>query len=210
MRAGALQGLHARGMAIVNTASAGGGFVKPLAGRGRIVISATKSGAEQNETLFGGFFAAALVGDGADVDKDGRVSLLEAFDFARREVQRAYESTNRLQTEHPVLDGDGDGVASGEPTPTSADGAPAALAFVGPRPGAQVSVAGASAGAPAKASPELRALLERKEKLEQELTSLRQRKGSMPEADYQRELERLLLEVSRNGQALRRLQEGTP
>lgn len=205
--AGALQALHVRRIAVVNAASASGGFVKPLAGRGRIVVSATKSGAEQNETLFGGFFAAALVGAGADVDKDGRVSLLEAFDFARREVQRAYESTHRLQTEHAVLDGDGDGVGSTAPSATSADGAPAALAFLGPAT-AQASAGPAGSAPAAQSTPELRALVQRKGELEAELVKLRQRKDAMPEAEYQRELERLLLEVSRNGQALRRLQGG--
>ena len=63
--------------------------------------------------------------------------------------------------------------------------------------------------AAAPANPELRGLLERKQALEGELTALRARKASMPEADYTRELERLLLELSRNGQAIRRLEGGS-
>lgn len=198
--AAALGAVRARRIAVVNTASASGAWVKPLAGPGRIVIAATKSGTEQNETLFGGYFAAALSGDGADTDKDGRVSLLEAFDFARREVQRAYESTQRLQTEHAVLDADGDGVGTEAPVATSGDGARAALAFIGASGGRAVATS-ASAGA----TPELRALYARRSQLEAELTALRGRKDSMPAPDYQRDLEKLLLDISRNGQDIRKL-----
>ena len=53
--------------------------------------------------------ARALAEDGADLDKDERVSMLEAFTFARAEVGRVYERDNRLLTEHAMLDDDGDG-----------------------------------------------------------------------------------------------------
>ena len=44
--------------------------------------------AEKFATLFGGYFIDALVGDAADVDRNKRVSVLEAFDAAKREVAR--------------------------------------------------------------------------------------------------------------------------
>lgn len=222
--AGALQAFRARRIMVVDATSASGAFVQPLAGRGRIVVAATKSGAERNETLFGGYFAAALAGDVADVDKDGRISLLEAFDYARHEVARAYDSAGRLQTEHAVLDGDGDGQGSSDPSATTADGAPASIAYLaivpgaarlagsGGLPGAAAGSGGATAAgdsaAAIAATPAGRELLERKRSLEAELAALRGRKAAMPEADYQRELERLLLELSRNGRALRRLEAG--
>ena len=68
---------------------------------------------------------AAFADEGADTDKDERVSLLEAFDYARLEVARVYESDNRLLTEHALLDDNGDGAGSTAPSPDSADGAAA-------------------------------------------------------------------------------------
>ena len=57
-------------------------FVKALAGPGRAIVTATKSPTERNATQFARHFATALAAPGADVDKDGGVSLLEAFAFA--------------------------------------------------------------------------------------------------------------------------------
>jgi hypothetical protein len=164
------------------------------------VITATKSGAEQNETMFPGFFVAGLTGAAADTDKDGRVSLFEAFDFARQEVERAYTSNRRLQTEHPMLEADGDGVGSPSPKAAEGDGAGASLAFLG-------SPAGASSTG-ASASPELRALEAEKRRIEGALDQLRRQRAQLAEAEYQQKLEQLLLELSRNGQAIRKLTGG--
>ncbi|HNV77739.1 MAG TPA: hypothetical protein PKH96_23865, partial [Gemmatimonadaceae bacterium] len=106
----ALAALRNVGLIFVNTTSASGDFVKPLAGANRVIITATRSGREQNETLFPAHFVAALTTAGADSDKDGRVNLLEAFTYARREVERVFEQGNRIATEHPLLEDDGDGV----------------------------------------------------------------------------------------------------
>lgn len=202
--AAALAGVKARRVVVVNTASASGGFVGALQGANRVVITATKSGAEQNETMFPRFFVAALAGEAADTDKDGRTSMLEAFEYARREVERAYASTQRLQTEHPVIDADGDGQGTAKPVAASGDGAAAALAFIGSgRPAAS-----AAAAPPSSASPQLRALYDEKSRIEGALDALRRRKDQLPAAEYERELERLLLELSRNGQAIRRLEGG--
>lgn len=191
--AAALDALAVRRVTVINTASASGAFLKPLARTGRVIMTATKSGAEQNETLFPRYLVAALTGDGADTDKDARVSMQEAFDYAKREVERAYASTQRLQTEHPVLE-------------TGGDAAAAKLAFFG---GAVPRAASASAP-PAAVTPELRSLYEEKARLESAIESLRSRKAQLPEAEYEQELERLLLELSRNGQAIRRAGGGAP
>ena len=79
----------------------------------RVIITATKSSFERNESHFAQFFVDALTKDGADTDKDGRVSLLEAFRYAVVETKRVYDTDTRLQTEHAQLDdmGTKDGVA---------------------------------------------------------------------------------------------------
>jgi hypothetical protein len=184
-------------VAVVNAASSSGGFIQELAAPNRVVITATRTGFERNETLFGGHFVAALTGAGdADVDNDGRVSLLEAFEYARREVEREYQRTNRLKTEHAVIDGVGDGQGVPATTPDSPHALLAAAFHLGLPARA------------AAASPELRALYAEQERLEGELTALRGRRATMPEAAYEAALEALLVEVALNAQAIRRLEGG--
>ena len=84
-----LEPLARQRVAFVNASSASGDFVKALAGPGRAIVTATRSPTERNATQFARHFATALATPGADVDKDGGVSLLEAFAFAKREVARA-------------------------------------------------------------------------------------------------------------------------
>ena len=107
--AAALDEFENRLLVVVNTASASGPFVRALSAPGRIVITATSSGREYYATLFGDYFVAAFADAGADTDKDERVSMLEAFVFARRETQREYDKEKQLSTEHALLDDNGDG-----------------------------------------------------------------------------------------------------
>ena len=72
----------------------------------RVVITATRSGAERHATRFGIRFAAALANDSADLDKNGIVTAREAFDFADRGVRESFESAGQLATEHAELSGD--------------------------------------------------------------------------------------------------------
>lgn len=187
-------------VAFVNTANASGEFVAALSGKNRVIITATKSGMEGNDALFGQYFAQALASDDADTDKDGRTSLLEAFVYARREVARDYEQGNRLLTEHAVLDDDGNGKGSDEPDPAHGDGALArTFAF-----GAVTDAA--RAVAPPGASPELRALYEEKGRLEQRIAALKGRKDAMDPTEYEQQLEKLLVDLALNTQAIRKLE----
>src|SRR5829696_6419830 len=78
--------LAPRRVVFVNTASASGPFIEALSGPGRTIVTATRNGREAFATTFGGYFVDALSSDAADADKNHTVSVLEAFDFARREV----------------------------------------------------------------------------------------------------------------------------
>lgn len=95
-----LSGFSKQTVVFVNAATGSGDFVPVLAAPGRIVVTATKSAMERNESVFATHFAKALAGDESDSDKDGRVSVMEAFRYATGETARAYTSTSRLQTEH--------------------------------------------------------------------------------------------------------------
>lgn len=196
-----LERLSNQRVAFVNATSASGDFVKALSGPNRIVVTATKSGFERNETLFSGHFVAAFARDGADADKDGRVSLLEAFTYARREVQRAYEQSNRLQTEHAILDDNGDGVGSADPGERGPDG-PRARSFV---LGTAVGVNAALASDPRAAE-----LLATQRRLQVQLDSLRLGKSAMPEREYEQRLEDLLLKLAETARALRALEPRKP
>src|SRR5690606_18811877 len=95
-----------RPLAFVNTASASGDFADVLAGPNRTIITATRSGMERNETVFGRYFVEAFAQDDADADRDGRLTLTEVFDYALRETQRSYQMANRLQMENARIEGD--------------------------------------------------------------------------------------------------------
>jgi len=195
-----LDELAPRPVAVVHTASASGDFVPGLAGEGRTVITATRSGREATETWFAGYFAEALAGDGSDLDKDGRISLLEAFEFSRRGVARYFEENDLLATEHALLDDDGDGKGTMEPDQATTDGKLAAGFFVGGTPLAS----SASAGRPTETDdPVLARLYEERLAIEQRVTVHRLRRGQMDAAEYERQLEELLVELALKSREIR-------
>ena len=187
-----LEELAGRRIAVVNASSASGDFVAALSAPGRVIITATKTSLERNATQFGGHFVAAYASDGADADKDGRVSLLEAFLYAKRETARAYTADNRLLTEHAMLDDDGDQQGSAAPGAEGADGALARTVFLGAAPAAV-------AAGDARAAE----LLAEKRGLEERIAALRGRKSSMPPEDYESQLEALLVDLALTNEALR-------
>lgn len=187
-----LSALPAQRVVVVNTASASGGFVPALSARGRVVVTATKSGFEQNHATFGRHFVEAFTGTTADADKDERVSLLEAFRYARQAVRRAYDSEQQLLTEHAILDDNGDGAGSEEPDAAAGDGALAAAVFLAAAPPAVAAT-----------DPELRGLLQRKGTLERQIADLGSRRSTMSADEYDRQLEALLVELAQTDQRIR-------
>jgi hypothetical protein len=184
--AAALKPFNSRKLVFVNTASASAPFVEALAGPGRTIVSATRSGAEKFSTLFGGFFVDALASDSADADKNKRISVLEAFNAAKAEVARAYEKQGIMVTEHAVLEDGGDGQGSLDPSPDGKDGRVAAIL---------------SLGTPASAlvlpeDPKLRQLYQERRELESRIESLKLLKGSMDPAKYSAELEKLVTDLA--------------
>jgi Peptidase C13 family len=189
----------ARNVVFVNSSSSSGPFVEALSAQGRTIITATRSGAEQFTTLFGGYFVEAFSSDMADADKNGRISMLEAFQYAKAEVARAYEREGLLATEHAMLDDNGDKNGSQTPAATGADGKLAAA----------LSLGSAADAAPLPDDPKLRALYLERRDLERRVESLRLLKDSMPPAKYTSELERLVTDLALKTREIRRL-EGDP
>jgi hypothetical protein len=182
----------------VNAASASGDFIPELSGENRAIITATRSSRERNETIFGEHFVEAYSADGADVDKDERVSALEAFDYARREVARVYEADGRLLTEHALLDDDGDGEGSADPDPRSgSEGRLARTLFL---------MGGPAVVADAPTDPRRAALYGEKRALEEAIAGLRLRKDEMSTEAYEQELEELLVELALVTRQIRELE----
>ncbi len=94
---------------VIHNASASGGFIRPLAGKNRVIITSTKSPDEVFYARFGEHFAEAIGGlPDADLDQDRQVSLLEAFIHASKGAATFYENEGRLATEHALIDDNGD------------------------------------------------------------------------------------------------------
>jgi hypothetical protein len=116
---------------VVNSTAASFPFLEHLAGPRRIVITATDSVAQRFDTVFPEYFIRALTEAAADIDKNGRVSVWEAFTAASMGVRRYYTQRGQLATERALIDDDGDGVgreAGGEGKDGSGDAAAAAEA----------------------------------------------------------------------------------
>src|SRR5262245_6110453 len=183
-----------RPLAIVNCASCSGPFLNELSGPDRVVITATKSGHEANIVRFGDYISSAIGDPKADLDKDEEVSLLEAYLLASAGVREFYAQEGRLATEHALLDDNGDGLG------TPADWFKGVRAVKTAKNGARPD--GLRAGQfhlvsgprETQLPPEAR---QRREQIEQDLARLRERKKELSEDDYFRQLEPLLIELSR-------------
>lgn len=190
--AGALAAFPTQELALVHTGSASGGFLAPLSGPRRVVVTATRTARERNATEFPRFFVDALRGQGADLDKDGRVSLLEAFQYASLETARFYDAEGEILTEHAVLDDDGDGEGSRDPGMDAPDGRLAAAFHFGTTRG------GAVTDAPAEATddPVLARLYQERTGIQERIDALRDRKDALGQEEYDEALEALLVELA--------------
>ncbi|MGA2659581.1 MAG: hypothetical protein ABSH34_18910 [Verrucomicrobiota bacterium] len=183
-----------RPLAVIDTASCSAPFLNLLSATNRVIITATRSGHEQNYARFGQYLAESLTDPAADLDKDGQVSLLEAFLTASHHAAEFYKLQGRLLTEHALLDDNGDGLG------TPADWFRGLRAVKKPKDNAGLDglVAQRFCLVPSeserKLTPEQRA---RRDTLERAVLLHREKKGQMNEQDYYRQLEQLLLPLAR-------------
>jgi hypothetical protein len=157
---------------VVNTTSASGGMADAWKRNGRVIITATRTGGERNATRFAQSFIDALSDDKADRDKDQVVTAAEAFAWASEAVANSFKSDAAIATEHARMEG--------------AD----AARFVVARFGSAARHAD---------DPQLQALQQRQQAMEQELATVKARKASMPVDAYYAELEPVLLRIARLG-----------
>jgi hypothetical protein len=175
----------------VNTTESSFPFLEELSSRGRVVITATDSAAQRFATVFPEYFIRSLVDRSSDFDKNGRVSILEAFNAASAGVKQHYEQRGQLSTERPLIDDDGDGMGREAGAPGS-DGTLAGTVYLDAEPGAL-----------ATGDVEVAALERQRLVLEARLESLKEKKSSMPADEYQAELEKILVELAKVAQQIR-------
>jgi hypothetical protein len=192
--AGLVAALQTKKSLFINCASSSGEFIKPLSAPGRVIITATRSGNEQNATIFAEHFIAGLTDPAADADKNGRISLLEAFNYGSKLTADWYKRKNRLATEHALIDDNGDGV--GHEEATGGDGALAKVSYLDSK---QIEEAAGDA--------ELTRLIGERQRLEEEVEKLKARKSEMKAEEYDSELERLLVELAKVSQAIKARQK---
>jgi hypothetical protein len=172
-------------------------MIPTVAGANRVIITAAKTAYERNESHFGRFFVDAFVKDGADTDKDGRVSLLEAFRYAVIETKRFYEKGSLMQTEHAQLADDGAKEGSAVPTGRTGDGALARRFFLD---GGKVATLAAGS------DPRLATLYSEEFTLQEQIDQLRSNKAKMAADAYDGALEPLLISLARKAREIRALE----
>jgi hypothetical protein len=193
----ALLGGIAGRVVVVNTSAASFPFIERLAGPRRVVITATDSAAQRFDTVFPEYFIKAFQQDLADIDKNGRISIWEAFTAAASGVRRHYQQRGQLATERPLLDDNGDGVGKDAADPGE-DGALASRIYLDEAlPGA------------APTDPTLVKLLQRKTALESNVEELRIRRTFMPAPEYAQEFEKLMIELAQVSQEVKKRTGGT-
>ena len=161
--------LAAKQQLIVNATSASGATSDLWKRPERIVITATKSGGERTATRFAQFWAQAVTGDGADVNKDEVVTAAEAFDFANRQVAAAFKSDVALATEHARMAADEN---------------------------ATFQVARLSGSAVYGSDPEVAALLTQRGQVEHDLAGVKERKAALSQDEYYDALEGVLVKLA--------------
>jgi hypothetical protein len=178
--AASLDELPTTDQVVINTSSSSGAIADLVANDDRIVVLATRSGAERHATRFGDYFAIALGDPSADVDKNERISVEEAFRFAKRQVSDYFERNDQLATEHATLTGE--------------RAERMALARLG---GAQPNVVDTALGE----------LIADRDALNAEINTLRLDRDDMPQAEYQSALLEKMLELARVEDAIEARQE---
>lgn len=168
--ASALERIEAVNVLVVNTSSSSGATADLLAGDNRIVVLATRSGAERHAARFGIYFAAALSESAADINKNELVTVREAFDFAERQVDNYFERNDQLATEHALLDGE------------QAD---------------RFAIARLGGARPPVVDAALAELITERDTLSSEIESLRLARDDMDGTEYQSQLLQKMLELAR-------------
>jgi hypothetical protein len=183
-----LYSIPAQRYIVVNTTNCSGGSIPALSRKGKIIITSTKSGMEKNQSHASRFFIDAFKNNAADSDKNERVSIFEAYTYAKQKVEEYYQSEGSVQTEHPVMDDNGDGQAQAQPSSENGEGLMARTVYLDSGMGAEQA---------AGLTPEQQLLAREARSIESQIEALKYAKSGMPETEYEAKLEELLLKLAK-------------
>ena len=182
-----------RPLVVINCTSASGPFLARLSGPNRVIVTATRSGFEQNFARFGDYFSRAFLEAKDDLDKNGQISVLEAYLSAAAGVREFYAEDSRLETEHPLLDDNGD--ARGTP----ADWYQGIRAIKQPKAGTTADGTVANQRHLIRSSADASLTTKERDQRNQWLAAieaLRLQKPQLPEETYYSQLEQYLLKLA--------------
>lgn len=173
---------------LVAATSSSGSLASQLSQENRVIVTATKSATERQPPLFMSFFLEAVTSEEADTDKNARVSLLEAFLFSHQKVAAWFEEKGRIQTEHSLLQDNGQVLLEKktilENNPSNQGTLLASMAYLS-----------RSVEQPYR-TQEAREWASQQVALDREIEDLKFRKKQMPEDEYYRALEELLVKLA--------------
>jgi len=173
---------------LIAATSASGTLASKLGQENRVIVTATKSATERQPPLFMSFFLEAVNSEEADTDKNARVSLLEAFLFSHQKVAAWFEEKGRIQTEHSMLQDNGQVLLEKknilENNPSNQGTLLASMAYL------------SRAVEQPYRTREARELASQGVEIEREIEDLKFRKNQMPEDEYYRVLEELLVKLA--------------
>ncbi|HVE16337.1 MAG TPA: hypothetical protein VNB29_06350, partial [Chthoniobacterales bacterium] len=188
--AGWLQPFQRR-VVVLNLFSASGAFLPTLSANNRVVVTATRSGAERNYSRFGEKLAASLDNPEADLDGDGRITLAELSVFATAETAKFYDGAQRIVTEHAQIDDNGDRLGTETPLLTKPQTTKGSLRNRDGSVASEISLGTAGSTLIFTATQR-----ERREAIERQAAELRASKPELSEDNYYRRLETLMLQMA--------------
>ena len=160
---------------VVLATSSSGAALNILEQPQRVVVTATKSGGENNAVKFPEFMALAMGTSEADYDRNEILTIAEVFRFAQYRTAEYYEQQKLLAPEHARLKGE------------SAVDIP--IALLGSLKNA-------------KNDPAVASLLDERLVLEDAFKLLKRAKTTLTSKDYYTQLEQLLLKIARLQQSI--------
>lgn len=189
-------GLQAKRLVFVNTASASAPFLEAIAREGRIVITATRTGTQTNETIFPRYFVESLTNPATDRDKDSRISIAEIFMYSAEKTDQWYEDNGHIPTENALISDAGS--ADGNRIEDWQEGDVGQIAALTYLSQGNTALLAAAAGG----SPEVAGWLEEKSQIELEIANLKTRKSEMGTEEYYAALEVLFVRLARGNEIL--------
>jgi hypothetical protein len=173
---------------VVSGSDSSGALFDKISAKNRVIVASSRA-TEKEPAVFYEYFLQGLKGLAADEDKDKKVSIWEAFKYATAGVERFFKEQTRIQTEHAGVSANGDKQVAANVADQEAPVLARVTALNADR---AITVA----------DPKLQALLNEKKAIDQKIENLRLQKTLVPEAEYDKRLEELILELTRKNQQI--------